>query len=128
MILDRREMLAGIGAVAVVVAIPAVGQGAVETFIIPDIMRCEHSRKIVRDNTITHIYEFMNRWIALPNGKWQIEIAKVDSDRYREWVKDIGPDEVMPHIGFGGCVVPDPKGDPTFHPRWIEYAKTLGRS
>lgn len=94
--------------------------------IIPDIRFVEHVRETVRNNTITLHYTYMTRWRRKPGAELTVECTKVGSERYAQWLAErTAPKPYLPHIGFGGAVVANPKGDPGFYDRWVAYASTL---
>lgn len=126
MILSRRHVLAGIGATAAALALPEAASAvpvtsteARKVIVYPSFMR-EESRRFAEENCWTYIHTMMERWDV---SAGTIEFARVDSDRYREWMKEELPENgIPPHIVFGGAVVAG-NGDPTFHPRWVERTR-----
>lgn len=125
--MDRRTVLAGIAATAAMTALPTavIAKAKSRWTVMPDIRFIGDTIKTVRDNTITTRYLHMMRWDFKAG---EMQFAHSDSNRYREWLQEDDHMERyghLPHIGFGGCVVPDPKGDQEFYPRWQAYAKTL---
>lgn len=97
------------------------------TIIIPDIIRIEHATHLrdYENNWITIIYQWMNRvrggGLFDPDSRW--ECAHTSTRRYRQWLETYETDDrIPPHISFGGAIEAG-QGDPTFYPRWQEYAR-----
>jgi hypothetical protein len=91
-------------------------------FIMPDISRAEIRTKTVHDNCYTIHYSWMMRiWGAYES----VEVTHVNTRLYRQWLETYRTEHgIPPHIQFGGAVEANPKGDPTFHQRWVEYARS----
>lgn len=95
--------------------------------ILPDIIRIEDSESLYdhSNNWITTIYHWMNRvtgeCMFSPDARW--ECAHTSSRRYRQWLETYETkDNIPPHIQFGGAIKSG-SGDPTFHSRWLAYAR-----
>lgn len=133
--MNRRSLLALAG-VAPALALPApavAGPAPLTTdwksarwIIMPDYFR-GRSTKTQHDNCWTIHHHFMIR--TTPDNPFGYEgYAHSDSRTYRDWLAEGGYWEsdreqgIPPHIQFGGAVRAG-SGDPTFHQRWVEYAR-----
>jgi hypothetical protein len=99
------------------------GRGVIIT---PDILLMHQSQKItdINNNWITIVHNWMNRIQgSLFDTDCKIEIAHSHSRRYHQWLETYEmTDGIPPHIQYGGCIESG-KGDPTFLPRWTQWAK-----
>lgn len=123
--MDRREFIVGSAAVVALASLPVTALGAPERniLVMPDPFWGEHALRIEHENSITIVYERMLRWDFATD---QMSGAKVGSETYARWLaEDVPAGELPPHIGFGGAVVANPAGDPTFYERWKAFARTL---
>lgn len=92
--------------------------------IVPDISRgeCRDRLSSYDNNWYTLVYRWMIR-IEAESG--QMEFAHTATRRYRAWLETYQTDTgIAPHIAFGGAIEAG-EGDPTFHGRWIAYAREL---
>lgn len=91
-----------------------------EYVIMPDIRNVEIQSKTQHENCWTIHYVWMMRMYGAFE---RIEVAHVNSRRYRQWLETYPmPDGIPPHIAFGGAIVPG-EGDPEFYNKWKEYAR-----
>lgn len=97
--------------------------------IMPDMIRLEQQTNLMdqENNWQTTIYQWMVRitgesiWDV--DAKW--ELAHTSMRRYRQWLETYEfIDGIPPHVQFGGAIEAG-TGDPTFYPRWREYAKEM---
>jgi len=52
-----------------------------------------------------------------------MQFSTIYHRRYRNWLETYHmKDGIPPHIQFGGAIVAG-EGDPTFHQRWVEFAR-----
>lgn len=93
-----------------------------EWIIMPDIRFGEtiHKLPCVANNWWTICYVHMIRFRGFFED---LQCATIYHRRYRNWLEthhtEIG---IPPHIRFGGAIEAG-EGDPTFYPRWLEYAR-----
>lgn len=126
--MNRRGVLTGTVATALVIAMPAIVPRTRHVIMTNLFMVWrEQSARIVHDDHITHVYKFMVRF---PDGEnifqtENMEFATVGTPEYARWLREDGPFDIAPHLGFGGGVSPVPGGDPTFYGRWQAFARTL---
>ena len=88
----------------------------------PDITRAEvvHRIRDHQNNWWTLCYVHMMRF----RGHFEdMQLATIYHRGYKNWLETYEmKDNIPPHIAFGGAVVAG-EGDPTFYPRWQEYAR-----
>lgn len=112
------------------------GDPGKRVIIIPDIIQLKrnntHEIKDGKNNWITLIHHWMNRVTTVGEGSmldpatdqtW--EGAHSSSRTYRQWLEtyDLSEQEgIPPHIQFCGAIKAG-AADPTFYPRWKEWAK-----
>lgn len=90
--------------------------------IVPDIARGEVRTKTRENNCWTIHYVWMVR-IELSSGTVEGPVH-VNTRAYRNWLETYEPPHgIPPHICFGGAVESVGEADPTFHDRWVAYAK-----
>jgi hypothetical protein len=90
--------------------------------IMPDIRLagCSHQFHSTENNWITVCYTHMIRFRGVFED---LEMSTIYHRRYRNWLETYEcPDGIPPHIAFGGAIVAG-EADPTFKPRWNEYAR-----
>ena len=127
--MNRRSFFA---LVAALVAAPAVAQarkvGTRESYryiISPDVMNLQSQTVTHHQNWRTIHHNWMMR-MEREFGLGRIEIAHVNSRRYREWLAEgdyfLEDEGIPPHIQFGGAIKAG-SGDPTFRERWKAYAR-----
>lgn len=97
-----------------------------KTIIIPDLCRLGSAQllKDYKNNWQTEIHIWMIRvqgeGMFDAGARW--EMAHTQSRRYRQWLETYKTSNgVPPHINFGGAIEAG-EGDPTFYPRWVEWA------
>lgn len=118
--MDRRTFI-GVSTAAAVTPIPTLAKTERPYFMLPDLVR-DVTTKTLHENCYTIHHTWMMRWWK--DGR--MESAHVNTKRYREWLADLAryePDALPPHIQFGGAQISNPAGDPTFHARWVAFAK-----
>ena len=92
--------------------------------IMPDIVMADQVMRLpnVEKNWYTLVYRWMLR-VDMDSG---MATRTITSTRlYRQWLETYETDSgVPPHIAFGGAIESG-EADPTFYPRWVEYAKEI---
>lgn len=94
--------------------------GGGQWLIMPSIIHLDafHLMRDTQNNWQTAVYLWMVKWRP---ESGEMYLAHSHSRKYRQWLETYDY-EVLPHIVFAGALE-SREADPTFFPRWVEWAK-----